>query len=68
MKEVMCLTLKERRLEAGLRQSDLARILGVDQAAVSKWESGDTKPCRKHRKRLAKLYKCSEDDLLKEET
>lgn len=39
-------------------------MIDVDQTAVSYWESGKTKPLKKHRKRLAKLYGCTVDDLL----
>lgn len=58
------MTLKERRLAAGLRQVDVAKLLEVDQAAVSKWESGETKPVRKYRAKLARLYKCSEAEIM----
>ena len=57
------MTLKERRLAAGLRQVDVAKLLEVDQAAVSKWESGETKPVRKYQAKLARLYKCSEAEI-----
>jgi transcriptional regulator with XRE-family HTH domain len=32
--------LKERRIESGLSQSELARQLGIDQATVNKIEAG----------------------------
>lgn len=64
LKDGDTLTLKERRLHAGLRQDDIAKALEVDQAAVSRWESGETRPVRKHRKKLAALYGCSMDELL----
>lgn len=40
--------LAELREDAGLSQGDLARALGVSQASVSRWESGDQVP-RAHR-------------------
>lgn len=58
------MTLKERRVLAGLRQIDVAKKLDVDQAAVSKWESGETRPSRKYHKKLAKLYGCSVEEIL----
>lgn len=58
------MTLKERRLKAGLRQEDVAKLLEVDQAAVSFWESGRYKPVRKYRAKLARLYDCAESELL----
>jgi transcriptional regulator with XRE-family HTH domain len=32
------------RERAGITQTDLARVLGVDRATVSRWESGDRQP------------------------
>lgn len=61
------MTLKERREQAGLLQTDVARKLKVDQSAVSRWESGSSKPVRKYQKPLAKLYGCTVDELLKKE-
>ena len=58
------MTLRERRLKTGLRQEDVARVLEVDQTAVSYWENGKTKPLNKHKKRLARLYGCSVDELM----
>lgn len=57
------MTLKERRLSVGLRQVDVAKKLKVDQAAVSKWESGDNTPLRKHREKLAKIYGCTIEEI-----
>lgn len=61
------MTLKERRQSAGLLQIDVAEKLEVDQSAVSNWENGKTKPVKKYREKLAVLYGCSADDLLREE-
>lgn len=58
------MTLREFRLNAGLRQEDVAKLLDLNQAAVSYWESGKTKPLKKHCKKLAKLYGCTVDELL----
>ena len=57
------MTLKERRLEAGLTQENVEKIIEVDQTAVSLWENGK-KPLLKHRVKLAKLYGCTVDELL----
>lgn len=62
------MTLKELRLSAKLRQEDVAKRLNVNQAAVSKWETGETKPSRKYHKKLAKLYGVTVDELLSENT
>lgn len=62
------MTMRERRMMAGLRQVDVAKKMDVDQAAVSKWENGDTRPSRKYHKKLAKLYNCTVEELLKEDS
>lgn len=66
--EVIPLTMRERRMMAGLRQVDVAKKMDVDQAAVSKWENGETRPSRKYHKKLAKLYNCTVEELLKEDS
>lgn len=57
------MTLKELRLKAGLTQEQVAKLIDVDQAAVSYWESGKYKPLRKYRRKLAKLYGCTAEEL-----
>ena len=56
-------TMKKLRLAAGLRQIDVAKKMNVDQGAVSKWESGETRPSRKYHKKLAKLYGVKVEEL-----
>ena len=56
--------LREYRERVGLRQIDVAKKLNVDQAAVSKWESGENRISRKYHKKLAKLYGVTVDELL----
>lgn len=58
------MTLEGRRYAAGLRQVDVAKKLDVTQSAVSRWESGASKPLMKYRKKLARLYGCTADELL----
>lgn len=57
------MTLKELRLKAGMTQEQVAKLVDVDQAAVSYWERGQHKPLRKHQKKLAKLYGCTEGEI-----
>lgn len=57
------LNLKELRLNAGLTQAEVAKKMHVSQAAVHRWENGDTRIARKHHKGLARLYKCTIDEL-----
>lgn len=57
------MTLKELRKETGLTQEQVAKLLDVDQTAVSNWERGKFEPVRKYRVKLAKLYGCAVDEL-----
>lgn len=61
------LRLREFRERAGLRQVDVAKKMNVDQAAVSKWESGENGISRKYHKKLAKLYGVTVDELLSDD-
>lgn len=58
------MTLRELRQNAGLTQADVEKKFDVNQSAVSYWESGKTKPCKKHRVKLEKLYGCTEEQIL----
>ena len=58
--------LSERR-KAGMTQVEVSRAMGVDQSAVSFWETGVHIPRGEKLVRLAELYGCTVDDLLKEE-
>ena len=55
------------RKKAGLTQMEVAKALGVSDAAVCQWEKGETMPTGKRLREVAKLYKCSIDKLLKED-
>lgn len=57
------MALKDLRLAAKLSQADLANKLDVHQATVSLWESGKSRPARKHRRKLCRLFRCTEADL-----
>ena len=59
--------MRDRRIAAGLRQVDVAKRMDVDQGAVSKWESGETRPSRKYHKKLARLYGCTVEELFEED-
>lgn len=62
------LKIREYRKKAGMTQEQLAKKMNVDQTAVSRWETGETKPFRKIHKKLARVLGCTVDDLLKEDT
>lgn len=56
--------LQELRKQKGLTQEELAEMLFVSRAAVSKWESGRGTPSIDSLKAVSKLFSVSIDDLL----
>lgn len=57
--------MRERRLRGAIpTQREVARILGVKESAVSKWERGVSKPRADKLPTLAKLYGCTIEELL----
>lgn len=58
-------TIRAYRQEAGFSQKELAVRLCVAQAAVSQWETGASKPRIEVLQRMAQLFGCTIDDLLK---
>lgn len=47
--------LKNAREAKGLKTRELAQLSGIDQALISKFESGDRKPTRKQAVKLSEL-------------
>jgi transcriptional regulator with XRE-family HTH domain len=58
--------IQDYREAAGLTQEGLAEILKVDRSTIAKWESGVSLPRADKLPNLAKLLKCTVDDLLKD--
>lgn len=57
--------LSERRKELGLTQKEVADAVGVAEATVSRWESGEIANMRRDRiSALAKILKCSADFIM----
>lgn len=56
--------IQELRKQKGLTQEDLAAVLYVSRAAISKWESGRGYPNIDSLKALANFFSVSVDDLL----
>ena len=54
----------EKRRLAGLSQEQVARLLGVTDKAVSKWENGKAKPGTETLRKLAGLFHVSIEELL----
>jgi transcriptional regulator with XRE-family HTH domain len=46
-----------------LSQSDVAKLVGVQTATVSRWENGHDVPTLANRRRLARLFKVTLADL-----
>lgn len=61
------MSFSSAREKAGMTQNEVAKVLGVNQSAVSFWESGRNQPRAKQMVKLAKLYGVTVDELLREE-
>lgn len=59
-------TIKEYRTGCKMTQEFVAESLGVSRQAVSKWESGVSDPSTSNLLALAKLFKVSAEELLKD--
>ena len=59
--------LMQARKAAGLTQADIAAKLHVSRQAVSRWESGQSKPSTEKLLTLGNLYGISLDQLLSAE-
>ncbi len=60
----MSYRFKEARLNAGLTTAELAKIIGVSQPAVTKWDTGASVPNAETLLKLADLYGVTTDYLL----
>lgn len=56
---------RQARLKAGLSVRQVMKELNVSDAAVYLWETGKTRPRASMLLKLAGLYCCTVDDLLK---
>ncbi len=56
--------IKQLRLESGKLQKDLARAIGVDVPAYSRYEHGERRPKREQVLRLARIFKTDADELV----
>ncbi|KAF6667278.1 MULTISPECIES: helix-turn-helix domain-containing protein [Pantoea] len=52
------------RIYRGMSQHEVAQQLGTTQSAISQLERPDSKPQKKTRERLAKLYACRPEQLI----
>lgn len=56
--------LKELRMANNLRQMQLAKVLGISQSAIAKWELGKTEPTASAIILVAKYFNESTDYIL----
>lgn len=61
------MAFQQARQKAGLTQQQAATALGINQATVCLWESGKTSPRAALLPRIAALYHCTVDDLLRKD-
>lgn len=55
--------IAKRRKALGLSQQALANTLGVSQATVAMWETGDRRPRTSELPKLAQVLECTIDEL-----
>lgn len=60
------MSILSARTNAGLSQAELAKEVGVTDAAVCQWESGKNSPRAKLLPKIATVLNCSIDELLNE--
>lgn len=64
-KEKLSVLLKKKRIAAGLRQHQLAQMLGYTSPQfISNWERGLARPPAFHLKTLGKILRIPSDELL----
>ena len=56
--------IRQLRVESGKLQKDLAKAIGVDVPAYSRFEHGERRPKREQVLRLARLFKTDPDELI----
>ena len=61
------MSLKSERLRAKKKVREVMEYMGVSDAAVYQWETGETTPRPDKLVRLAQFYGCTVDDLLRKE-
>ncbi len=52
------ISLAAARVNAKLTQKEAAETIGVSNATLIKWESGETVPTADRAEQLSKLYRC----------
>ena len=57
------MTLQQLRLQRDLSQKDAAKILSIRNGYLCMIESGDRKPSDELKEKMARLYRCSIEDI-----
>lgn len=60
----MAITLKAARVNAGLTQTQAARMLKISKNTIGSYERYKTKPNMERAKRIAELYGLTVDDII----
>lgn len=61
------LVIREKRIQKGMTQAELAKAVNVNQTAVSQWERNLTFPTLDKARLLAQTFQCSIDELFEGE-
>ncbi len=64
MKKIDPQKIKTLRIRQGLSQQELARLLGISDRAISKWELGYSQPSANHLIALAQIFGANMEDFL----
>lgn len=57
--------IKKMREKNNITQCQLSESLGISQSTIAMWETGETMPRAALLPKIAKILKCSIDDLFK---
>lgn len=60
--------IKIKRAQFDIKQRELAKKVGISQAGISRIESGAAHPSLKVLEKLAKVFNCTIDELVNNET
>ena len=63
---VKIMGIKTCRLQAGLRQDDVAKKMKIDRSTVAKWETNESMPRADKLPELARILGCTIDELFNE--
>ena len=67
MLKIFGIKIKELRLDAGLKQSDIAKILNVSKTTICQWETSRQEPSLEDVVSIAEIFNVSTDFLLGQE-